>query len=93
MATLELRRALTRPDADTLVRQIDAYAASFASGAGEWQVEHADDFSDVVDSSSDPEKALAYVLIGASRTDNPDFLLFLGCARWKRRSTAPQPTF
>ncbi|QNN68213.1 hypothetical protein H9L13_04875 [Sphingomonas lutea] len=44
MATLELRRALARPDAETLVRQIDAYADYFATGEGEWPDECADDF-------------------------------------------------
>lgn len=79
MATLELRRALARPDADTLVRQVDAYADYFARGAGDWPDDHADDFTEVLDSACDPEKALAYVLIGASRTDNAEFLQFLGC--------------
>jgi hypothetical protein len=80
MATLELRRALGRPDADKLARQVDAFADYFANGEGDWPDEHADGFGEVLDSSCDPEKALAYVLIGASRTDNAEFIRFLGCS-------------
>jgi hypothetical protein len=40
----------------------------------------------VLDSACDPEKALAYVLIGASRTDNAEFLRFLGCGPTRGRA-------
>jgi hypothetical protein len=79
VATLELKRALARPDAETLVRQVDAYAEYFARGGGDWPDEYADDFSEVLNCAHDPEKAIAYVVLGASRTDNAEFLRFLGC--------------
>jgi hypothetical protein len=59
MATLELKRALARPDAETLVRQVDAYADFFARGEGEWPDEHADDFAEILHAAPKPEKALA----------------------------------
>ena len=79
MAANELERALGRPDADTLTRQVDAYANYFAKGGGDWPDEHEDDFDEILMSGGDPEKALAYVIIAASRTDNAEFLRFLGC--------------
>lgn len=78
--TDELQAALARPDANEMMRQLDAYAHHLASGAGEWPDEHADDFGEIISCySDDPEKAFAYVVIGASRSDDPRFLGQLGC--------------
>jgi hypothetical protein len=76
----ELERALARPDAGTMMRQLDAYADYFQRGAGDWPDDCADDFEEVVTCHhDDPEKALAYVVIAASRSDDADFLGYLGC--------------
>ena len=76
----ELERALARPDAEKLVRQIDAYAAHIASGDGDWPEKFVDDFGEILDSHwEDIEKALAYVVLGANRSDDPDFVNLLGC--------------
>jgi hypothetical protein len=75
--TNELERALARPDAEELIRQIDAYIEYFDRGAGEWPDEIADDLSEVLESSGDPDKALAYVMIAAARTDDAKFLAFM----------------
>jgi hypothetical protein len=65
----ELERALARPDAEKMIQQIDAFADYYAEDFGEIVSSHFDD----------PEKSLAYVIIGASRTDDAEFLGFLGC--------------
>ena len=76
----ELQRALARPDAEDMARQVDAYADYFARGAGEWPDNDEDDFLEVCTCHHDnPDKALAYVVIAADRTDNAEFLGFLGC--------------
>ena len=76
----ELERALARPDANTMIMQIDAYAEYFTRGAGDWPDDKADDFNEIVACHhEDPEKALAYVVIAASRSDDPAFLGYLGC--------------
>jgi hypothetical protein len=76
----ELQRALARPDAEKLIRQIDAYAAHIASGGGDWPEEFVDDFCEILDSHRENvEKALAYVVLGANRSDDPDFVNLLGC--------------
>ena len=76
----ELERALARPDAEKLIRQIDAYAAHIASGDADWPGQFADDFGEILDSHyEDVEKVLAYVVLGASRSNNPDFVNLLGC--------------
>jgi|GEM_PF-4137210 len=76
----ELERALDRSDAWAMIQQIDDYADYFASGAGDWPDELADDFEAIVTCHhDDPEKALAYVIIGAWRSDDPSFLGYLGC--------------
>ncbi|QNP45556.1 hypothetical protein H9L14_13535 [Sphingomonas sediminicola] len=72
----ELEHALARHDTDEMIQQLDAYAAYFAAGEGEWT----DDFSEIITChSDDPEKALAYVALGASRSDEPVFLAQLAC--------------
>jgi len=76
----ELERALSRPDADEMAQQLDRYAAYFAEGEGDWSDEDSEAFSEIVTCHhDDPEKALSYVIIAASRTDNAEFLGFLGC--------------
>jgi hypothetical protein len=76
----ELQKALARSDADKMVRQVDAYADYFARGAGDWPDDDANDFTEIVTCHhDDPEKALAYVIIAASRSDDPAFLGYLGC--------------
>src|SRR5690348_10033389 len=75
----DLERALARSDADKLIRQLEAYQTHFASGAGDWPDE-SDDFDEINSCyMDDPEKALAYVVIAASRTDDARFLGLLGC--------------
>ena len=76
----ELERALARPDAELMCRQLDAYAKYFESGRGEWPEEDADAFGEIISCyHDDPEKAFAYVILGASRSDHPGFLAGLGC--------------
>jgi len=76
----ELERALARPDAVQMCRQLDAYAKYHENEAGEWPEEAAVDFSEIITCyRSDPEKAFAYVILGASRSDHPGFLASLGC--------------
>lgn len=76
----EMERALARPDADDMCRQLDAYAFYFENGGGEWPEEFAEDFGEIITCHfDDPEKAFAYVILGASRSDHPIFLGQLGC--------------
>ena len=76
----ELERALARPDAEQMCRQLDAYAAYYENGGGEWPEEHADAFGEIISCyHDDPEKAFAYVILGASRSDHPRFVGGLGC--------------
>lgn len=76
----ELERALARPDAKKLTRQIDAYAEYFAQGCGEWPNELDDDFLEITTApSDDPNKALAYVVLAAARSDDAGFLGLMGC--------------
>jgi len=88
----ELQRALARPDADKLVRQIDVYIAHFAHGAGKWSDAGADDFEEIVGCyRDDPEKALAYVAIAVSRTDDGGFLNCMGCGPLEDVLRNPSP--
>jgi hypothetical protein len=88
----EVERALARPDADKMVKQLDAYADYFARGAGEWPDEYADDFGEIITCHfDDPEKAFAYVILGASRTDDPVFLAQLGCGPLEDVLENPSP--
>lgn len=77
----ELERALARPDADQMCQQLDAYADYLAhEPGGEWPEEHAEDFGEIISCYHDyPEKAFAYVILGASRSDDAGFLSALGC--------------
>ncbi|MDE2563723.1 MAG: hypothetical protein KGL48_15890 [Sphingomonadales bacterium] len=75
----ELERMLTRPDADHMCRELDAYA-EHAKRGGEWPDEYAEAFGEILSCfHDDPEKAFAYVILGASRSDDPVFLALLGC--------------
>ena len=88
----ELQRALARPDAQKMIQQLDAYADYFARGAGDWPDEYADDFEEIITCHfDDPERALAYVIIGASRTDDPVFLAQLGCGPLEDVLENPSP--
>ena len=76
----ELERALARPDADEMCRHLDSYAKYYENGGGEWLEESADAFGEIITCyHDDPEKAFAYVILGASRSDHPRFLGGLGC--------------
>jgi hypothetical protein len=77
----ELEGALARPDAELMERQLDAYATYMATGpSGAWPEEHEDAFSEIISCyHDDPEKAFAYVILGAARTDDARFLGLLGC--------------
>jgi len=76
----ELQRALARADAAKMCQQVDAYANYFARGAGDWPDDNADDFEEIVGCHHrDPEKALAYVVIAASRSNDAEFLGYVGC--------------
>jgi hypothetical protein len=88
----ELERALARPDADKLIRQIDAYIEYDRKGGGEWPGEISDDLSEVLDANQhDPDKALAYVMIAAARTDDPGFLAFMGAGPLENILYDPSP--
>lgn len=75
----ELERALARPDAPQMCRDLDANAEHHERG-GEWMEEYAEAFSEIISCYHDnPEKAFAYVILGASRSDNAGFLGLLAC--------------
>jgi hypothetical protein len=75
----ELERALARPDVDKLTRQIDIYVEHMKSGVDGWPDDISDDLGEVLTSGhDDPEKALAYLVIAAARTDDESFLGFMG---------------
>lgn len=77
----ELQRALARSDAALMAEQLDAYIAYDEKGGGEWPEEHADDFGEIISCyHDDPDKALAYVVMAAARTDNAGFLALMGCS-------------
>src|SRR3954447_24831994 len=89
----ELERALARPDADKLVRQIDAYIGHEHRG-GNWPEEIANDLEEVLMSGDDdPDKALAYVMIAAARTDDVGFLAFIGAGPLENALRDPSPEF
>lgn len=77
----ELERALARPDADQMRRQLLDYARYDLGGAGEWPDDLADDFGEIITCHfDDPDKALAYVVIAASQTDDAGFLGLMACS-------------
>ena len=76
----ELDWALARPNAHQMCRDPDANAEIYENDCGEWPEEHADAFGEIISRChDDPEKAFAYVILGASRSDHPAFLGGLGC--------------
>lgn len=76
----ELEKALARPDADQMCRHLDVYAEHHENGSNECAGKSADAFDEIITCyHDDPEKALAYVILGASRSDHPQFLGSLGC--------------
>lgn len=77
----ELERALARPDADDMCEEIDAYATYFALNRdGEWPEEYADAFLQITTCyHDDPDKAFAYVIVAAARSDDAAFLGLMGC--------------
>lgn len=80
--TNELQRALARPDAEKLIRQIDAYGAYATSGYGEWPDHLSDDFDEIISCGCidpDPDKALAYLAIAVDRIDSAGFLNLMAC--------------
>ena len=88
----ELQRALARSDADKMIQQLDGYARYFERGAGDWPDDDPDDFTEIVTCHhDDPEKALAYVVIAASRSDDPHFLGYLGCGPLEDVLRDPSP--
>lgn len=90
--TDELERALGRADADALIERIDAYIEYDASGAGDWPVERVEDFGEIIDCHrDDPDKALAYVVLAASRTDDEGFLGMMGAGPLEDILRDPSP--
>lgn len=74
----ELERALARPDAEQMCREIDAYAMHYTKG-GEWPEEYAEALGEILTCfHDDPEKAFAYVILGSARSDDAGFLGLLG---------------
>jgi len=60
-----------------MMQQLDECIDYNASPEGDWPNK---DLSDIlVCHFDDPEKALAYVVLAASRTDDADFLCLMGC--------------
>jgi hypothetical protein len=63
-----------------MCRQLDTYAEHYECGGKGWPEEFDDAFDDISSCyRADPEKAFAYVILGASRSDQPEFLRALGC--------------
>ena len=92
MAFTELDRALAREDAQSLIRQVDAYDDYFTRGAGDWPDEHADAFEDVLSSFyGDDEKSLSYVVLAAARSNNAGFLEFVGATLLESVVDDPSP--
>ncbi|HEX5237401.1 MAG TPA: hypothetical protein VFW39_02940 [Sphingomicrobium sp.] len=89
----ELERALARPDADKLIRQIDVYLENDRKGGGEWPDEISDDLSEVLESGCEPDKALAYLMIAAVRTDDAKFLAFMAAGPLENALADPSPEF
>lgn len=81
MAFSELNRALAREDAQSLIRQVDAFADYFVRDADDWPDEHADDFGLVLSSFyGDCEKSIAYTVLAAARSNHVGFLGFIGAS-------------
>lgn len=88
----ELERALARPDANEMRRQLLAYASYFADDSGDWPEEYAEDFDEIITCHfDDPEKSFAYVVIAASLSDDARFLGLMGCANLEDVLCDPSP--
>lgn len=76
----ELERALARSDYDLMCAQIDAYADCIVNRDGKWPQEYVEDFGELISCyHENPDKAMAYIIIGSSRSDDARFLALLGC--------------
>jgi hypothetical protein len=90
----ELERAFARPDADQMRRQLLAYADHHAQGAGDWPDKLAGDFEEIISChAGDPDKALAYVVIAASQSDDAGFLGLMACGNLEDVLRDPSPHF
>jgi hypothetical protein len=88
----ELERALARPDADQMRRQLAAYADYNSHGIGNPPIELADDFEEVIwCHENDHDKSLAYVVIAASEIDDAEFLGLMGCSNLENVLRDPRP--
>lgn len=88
----ETERALARPDADQMRQQLLDYAKYNLEGAGDWPEELADDFDEIITCHfDDPEKALAYVIIAASQSDDAKFLGLMACGNLEDVLRDPAP--
>ena len=93
MAITELERALAREDAQSLISHVDARSEYFSAGAGEWPKESAVHFGqDLCFFYGDDEKVLAFVVIAAARSNNVDFLQFVGAGLLEAVLCDPSPT-
>ena len=73
---------MARPDAGELLELIAEYDRYFAKtdGDGDWPEQWAESFSDALDwPETDPEKALAYVVLAAAHSQNPSFIGVMAC--------------
>ena len=72
----ELQRALARADVEILALNLEAYRqwieACDAEKPDEW--DHPGNSDDLYDAHNDPDRALAYLALAASRYDDPYFL-------------------
>ncbi len=85
----ELEVALARSDAQQMCELIDAYAAHFE---GPWPEEYAEAFGEIVSCGHlDPEKALAYVVLAAARTDDAAFIGMMACGQLEDILRDPSP--
>lgn len=88
----ELDRAVARPDVEQLCRHLDVYAEYHRQGSGHWSDETDAAFGDIFAcSDDDPEKSLAYVVLGAARSDDSGFLAALGCGTLENILRSPSP--
>ena len=78
----ELAVAQARADADQLTCLIDAYEAHLIENdfSGPWPRDWADAFGDIQDwPTTDSDKALAFIVLGAARSNHPGFVALLAC--------------
>jgi len=88
----ELERVEARPDAAEMRRQLLAYEKYEAEVAGRWPEEVASDIDEIITCHFDDiEKALAYVILAASQSDDPDFLALVACGNLENVLRDPSP--